>query len=376
MSCDIYSATMSFCLDAQRDVACDDVARKDTSYVEVMVALARAFQSKFREGTLDVSVDAFLSDEEKNSASDTLVAFARVRNCLPEGARVVMKWYLETDANVKDESEIYSCAVYRLVQSLGHPCFAHPLCVAPPGTAKETMDASLIREVRERMRNDVETDVGFIMTEYCGERTFDDHVSRIIRLDVDFYSGVIQMIRALEAMAKKDLVHGDLHFGNVMFPTYGEVRHNGPPTVTIRAEKRKDSERKDLVLGVGDRLVKIFDWDHSVDEREKSKRPNSWKYILLLDKIGFLRQLNRTLDFEANGVLMEDWLPDFVTVVEETGTPDGRHLQVTQLAELMKINFDPLEGWVAGALSQLEAFAFREMENLLAATGRDRRLNR
>tara|TARA_Y100000389_G_scaffold78290_1_gene75145 strand:- start:645 stop:1283 length:639 start_codon:yes stop_codon:yes gene_type:complete len=212
------------------------------------------------------------------------------------------------------------------------------------------------------MRNDAETDVGFIMTEYCGKRTFDDHVSRIIRLDFDFYSGVIQMIRALEAMAKEDLVHGDLHFGNVMFPTYGEVRQNGPPTVTIRAEKRKD-----VVLSAKDRLVKIFDWDHSLDEREKLKRPNSWKYILLLDKIGFLRQLNRTLDFKANGVLMEDWLPGFVTVVEDTGA-----VQVTDLAKLMKIYFKHLERWVAGALFQLEAFAFREMENLVDATGRDR----
>jgi hypothetical protein len=360
---------MSFCLHDVRDDTCDDVARKGASYVEVVSALARAFQSKFQEGTLlkNVTVDTFLSDEEKNSASDTLVAFARVNNCLPEGARVVMKWYLMTDANVKDESEIYSCGVYRLVQSLGHPCFAHPLCVAPPGTAK---DARLVSEVRERMRKDAETDVGFIMTEYCGKHTFEDHASRIIRLDVDFYSGVIQMIRALEAMAKKDLVHGDLHFGNVMFPTYGEVRQNGPPTVTIPHGDGPPTVTKNLVLGAEDRLVKIFDWDHSLDERGKTNRPSSWKYILLLDKIGFLRQLNDRLDFEANGVLEETWLPDFVTVVRNTATPDKRHPQATELAELMKINLKPLEGWVAGALSRLESFAFREMEKQ-KTSGRD-----
>jgi hypothetical protein len=69
-------------------------------------------------------------------------------------------------------------------------------------------------------------------------------------------------------LAEKKIVHGDMHWDNVLYPYYSDLQHNGDyntgvdPQLKILIENNNGTQ-----LIKTSRVIKIFDWDLSWDWR-------------------------------------------------------------------------------------------------------------
>ena len=111
----------------------------------------------------------------------------------------------------------------------------------------------------------------------------------------EFHSAVVQIFFALEELSKQKIMHGDMHFDNILFPKYNDMCLNAKHAGVSDDECQHlymDKMSGSLIIGTNspedafkiERIVKIFDWD----KMELLKDRDPWLYH---DKIGFLRRL-------------------------------------------------------------------------------------
>lgn len=323
---------------------------------ETMVNLSRVFQSQLAKGVLDIEIIDTLNTTD--TASYSVVTTANVLNCSSQTKpRVVMKWFDEEDDDLTNELKAYSCAVH----VMDCPFFAFPLCVAYPDNLAEYRTdkpkpkklAPVIKDIAGKLKAKSTETVGFVMTEYCGQTTF----RQIVKGEgVQAYSGIVQIAHALERMAERGIVHGDLHFNNILFPKYEDVCLGDCEELrveTLGLTRVGSRVTPAIVLGKEDRIIKIFDWD-------RSSRLVTDEHELLKDRIGFLRLLPSYMEDFMNDALGDDLSRKYIeyvtntVFVNEEGIP---HRQMTDADKLTKIDIVALRTWVVEALKKVKKFA-------------------
>lgn len=196
-----------------------------------------------------------------------------------------------------------------------------------------------------------------MMTEYCGSVSFGKYLEEVPIDDprdiCEFYSGVLQIAHALDEMSEKNIVHMDLHFDNIMFPKYEEVCK----------KECKALRFENIVVGRRNRLVKIFDWDRSLN---LAKDLQDREYLLLHDKIGFLRQL---VSFSL--IPMQEVVPEvnnFVEFVENTVYRQGSRAypQMTDMNILYEYDVAILKIWVDAAISSVKTYSTAQIRRILS----------
>ena len=107
---------------------------------------------------------------------------------------------------------------------------------------------------------------------------------------------VVQMVGALEVMERAGIVHGDLRWGNVLYPRVTEK------TYFDLQKKKYEREWKNFHCVAVDRVVKIFDWDHAFFSHMPSHAKRKAQHSFLVteksnmktvyDAMGFFRLLH------------------------------------------------------------------------------------
>ena len=344
------------CLEYAVGHDCATDGGSNIGYEETMVNLSRVFQSQLAKGVLDIEIIDTLNTTD--TASYSVVTTANVLNCSSQTKpRVVMKWFDEEDDDLTNELKAYSCAVH----VMDCPFFAFPLCVAYPDNLAEYRTdkpkpkklAPVIKDIAGKLKAKSTETVGFVMTEYCGQTTF----RQIVKGEgVQAYSGIVQIAHALERMAERGIVHGDLHFNNILFPKYEDVCLGDCEELrveTLGLTRVGSRVTPAIVLGKEDRIIKIFDWD-------RSSRLVTDEHELLKDRIGFLRLLPSYMEDFMNDALGDDLSRKYIEYVTNTVfvNEEGRpHRQMTDADKLTKIDIVALRTWVVEALKKVKKFA-------------------
>jgi hypothetical protein len=132
------------------------------------------------------------------------------------------------------------------------------------------------------------------------------------------HAAVLQMVLALKYLAEKKIVHGDMHWNNVLYPYYSDLQHNGWPNTDVDSQLEipingTQTIKTSRVIKIFDwdlswdsdgltiktsRVIKIFDWDLSWDSdglgamrKDLIGARNFSKLDEIYDKVGFLRSL-------------------------------------------------------------------------------------
>jgi len=193
-------------------------------------------------------------------------------------------------ANRVKEQKIYSCNV----SNFKHPFFTFPLAAGTVCEADLKTDKAkhLLRRILTHFRLEPSRSVSFTVLEDCGAITLHEYFKGSIT--PNHHAAVLQMVLALKYLVEKKIVHGDMHWGNVLYPNYTDLQHND--------DFKDDSQLKILINDTQtiktSRVIKIFDWDLSWDSdglgaMRKDVIGGGDFSILdeIYDKVGFLRSL-------------------------------------------------------------------------------------
>ena len=156
-------------------------------------------------------------------------------------------------------------------------------------------------------------------------------------------------------MAKERIVHGDLHFDNIMFPEFGRVRFGKKEPLRVEIPEIPDAG--ELVIKDEDRIIKIFDWDRSHEAEDE--------HDLLRDRIGFLRLLPRYAeDFfpiaDAMGKDLHAKYDEYVVKTVVVNDMGRAYQQETDVAKLraLGVSIDELREWVEKSIRSLKRKAY------------------
>ena len=169
-----------------------------------------------------------------NSQSDSYMmeAVASINGCTGlQDIRVMLKFShmvigkRQRYESLRFEKDVYSC----IVHTLDTPFFAHPYAV------KESTDLKDLEAIGQLTSGSVVGDkIGFVMTEHCGSTTLRDFMSRSLYRYGEWYSAILQCLVALRYLRKRRVRHGDLHLGNIMYPTYAEIHKGTYRAATVK----------------------------------------------------------------------------------------------------------------------------------------------
>lgn len=384
---------MSYCLhdvDPEPNKMCVTVTNTAT-YRDRVRSVARVIQSILKKNYLPgdmMDTDAAGTAEVfsrkvrfrgRNSASQTVIIDGVfIVKCdgnphLP--IKVVFKWYRENDKDVLKEAQSYSC----IINGFQLPFFAFPLSVALPGLRMDNMPMQ--HDVKLRFRAKDTEQLGFIMSENCGTMTLGQYVGDTASFrpfDRDFYSAIVQTCLALDEMSSRGVVHGDMHFGNIMFPELQQVVQNvgvktkmylvtsnsigkkSPSTIRVAMDDMDHhiNNESELFFSI-DRIIKIYDWDWietEVDGEDKNRYH---------DKIGFLRNL-AALRFPLRAVLDFNTLGDLTRIMKQTEYK-RRHvttnewvtyMQKSEMNALSEDDVEIMKNVVDRVMEELASYAF------------------
>ena len=276
----------------------DDIVRVDDPHNCVHFSDKKTYQEKLR--ALGTSLQAMVVDHEdffvpkniqninflpRNSVSESVVLEAELKhpcNEMRDPVKVIMKWFEaeeegEAEGELLKEAKIYSCFAYNVTV----PFFSYPLVIQLP--CKNPTNASpekdeLVQQVREkfsrrRLGNESTKDIGFMMTEHCGKTTLLTYMQTVphradTNTDANIYSAIVQVIVALRHLRNERILHMDLHFGNIMFPTSVEIWGNLELYLNTKTEEvvHQAAPISNNVILKLNRVIKIFDWDKAVNK--------------------------------------------------------------------------------------------------------------
>lgn len=165
---------------------------------------------------------------------------------------------------------------------------------------------------------------------------------------------VVQMIGALEVMESAGIVHGDLRWGNVLYPRVTEQ------TFFDLQKKKYEREWKNFHCVAVDRVVKIFDWDHAffshMPSHAKRKAQHSFQVTeksnmkTVYDAMGFFRLLH----FHFPGTFLDDAdvesLEPAFTKYAYRGSKDDRGMLQSSFCDSAWPNIQTLEKKVRDTL--------------------------
>jgi len=196
--------------------------------------------------------------------------------------------------NRTKEQEIYSCNV----SNFKHPFFTFPLAAGTACVADLKTDKAkhLMRHILYHFNLKPSRSVPFTVLEDCGAMTLSDYFKdKSFRgMYPNHHAAVLQMVLALKYLAEKKIVHGDMHWDNVLYPSYSDLQHND--------DWDYDSQLEILINDTQSiktsRVIKIFDWDLSWDSdglgamRKDLIGARDFSNLdEIYDKVGFLRSL-------------------------------------------------------------------------------------
>ena len=284
----VHGNEISECLslrnESKKEIDCDD---NENKYLKNLPYIA-SFLQNFSTGK---KLEEWLVEMEpvrKESASDSMIISAKtnVKNkyrCKNvQDIKVILKFQiLKKDIPLEYERRVYDCIISNFYSM---PFFTFPVAI----NSAWYID-------RERK---------FVATEDCGKVTLSDFFSmpseNISDNNIyiyDKYKAILQMICALNFMAEKDLMHGDMHFNNIFYTEYSHFtnKENDFFFFDVYAKKVVDSENENTLTC--NRMIKIFDWDFAYNENytvpvtDIVKKLKGIPIKKIYDKIAFLRRL-------------------------------------------------------------------------------------
>jgi serine/threonine protein kinase len=201
-------------------------------------------------------------------------------------------------ANRVKEQKIYSCNV----SNFKHPFFTFPLAAGTVCEADLKTDKAkhLLQRILTHFWSTPSLSVPFTVLEDCGAMTLRDYFKDNIppalpdSITPNHHAAVLQMVLALKYLAEKKIVHGDMHWDNVLYPSYSDLQHN---------DDFKDDSQLEILINdtqsiKTSRVIKIFDWDLSWDSdglgamRKDLIGARDFSNLdEIYDKVGFLRSL-------------------------------------------------------------------------------------
>ena len=316
------------------------------------------------QNTTDASLwlqDVTTIDTYQNASASMLLRGKLIEfwkgNHFRTNEHVVLKIFEDNESNIplKYELDIHSC----VIASFHSELFAHPLAVF----YKKLRFLQKISFHNSRYINNWDTKIGIIVMEDCGniklfgflekDKLLTEEIRSVLKLRMWNLSRhwnknkfeanrkeiknlqhklnsrshvILQMITALRFMAKNEIVHNDLHFGNVFVKDMDNFHINlTKAKITEAPVKSKTTNyRNSLEQGLDDldddqeqdagddiiemnRLVKIYDWDHAHsskvpedDETTVSKTRDPTHYGMykytngnnIYDQIAFLKGIS------------------------------------------------------------------------------------
>ena len=266
----------------------------------------KTYQEKLR--ALGTSLQAMVVDHEdffvpeniqninflqRNSVSDSVVLEAELTHPCKEmhdPVKVIMKWFEaeeegEAEGELLKEAKIYSCFAYNVTV----PFFSYPLVIQLPcknPTNASSKNDELVQQVkdefsRRRGGNESTKDIGFMMTEHCGKTTLLTYMQTVpYRADANIYSAIVQVIVALRHLRNERILHMDLHFGNIMFPTSVEIWGNLELYLNTKEEVVHQAApiSNNVILKLN-MVIKIFDWDKAVNKMDDKDKWYDIRYF-------------------------------------------------------------------------------------------------
>jgi hypothetical protein len=134
--------------------------------------------------------------------------------------------------------------------------------------------------------------INIIVTEDGGKKSF---VDSFPMTTIALSCFVVQMVGALEEMAKIGVVHGDLRWNNVLLPKRARYFH-------LKRKVLIDEQEDEYAVPVNN-VVQIFDWDHAffwaMPEHDRGRISETYHASYdtnmndIYDKLAFLRLLHR-----------------------------------------------------------------------------------
>jgi hypothetical protein len=109
------------------------------------------------------------------------------------------------------------------------------------------------------------------------------------------HAAVLQMVLALKYLAENKIVHGDMHWRNVLYPYHSDLQHNDDWDYDSQLEILIENGTQLIKTS---RVIKIFDWDLAWDSdglgamrKDVIGARDFSKLDEIYDKVGFLRSL-------------------------------------------------------------------------------------